>query len=246
MLSAFVADPYPSSWLFVGEPGTGKTRMGIVLGNELSRNFVNHVYSGKCDAEFVRRISQDIYDDPIGPMLANWDAPRGWHFYLIDEIDQASKQALVNFLSLLDASSLPRRAIFVFTCNSTKEMNKNEARFVSRCQKLKFHGHGMRPGIAALLERVWQQEAPPGATAPNFELIAKECAGKRKGNPYGNGYVRGALLELQNKLLEIQRVSPVNGTPEVTASGHELEKRLLVVECKPSQDRTELMPTEDV
>ena len=114
-----------------------------------------------------------------------------FHFYLVDEIDEATYQALVAFLSVVEAHQIPPYVICIFTCNSTKKL---PPRFVSRCQVLEFSSFGLRDDIASLLSRIWGIEAPPGVHLPNFFQIAKDSRNN----------VRDALNKLQTELLIAQ------------------------------------------
>ena len=48
VMGRFVANPFPSAWLFVGPPGLGKTTMALALVEEL-RAEVHHVPSQQCN-----------------------------------------------------------------------------------------------------------------------------------------------------------------------------------------------------
>jgi DNA polymerase III delta prime subunit len=110
-----------------------------------------------------------------------------WHLVLIDEADQMSVSAQLALLSMLDATNAPQQTIFIFTCN---EIERFEARFISRCGVIEFSSYGIAKDATALLAMVWENEAN-GAPCPNFARIVKES----------NNNVRAALLTLQNELM---------------------------------------------
>jgi DNA polymerase III delta prime subunit len=110
------------------------------------------------------------------------------HLVLVDEADKMSAAAQLYLLSKLDSTSFPPDTIFVFTCNSTDGL---EPRFISRCGIVEFSAYGTSKDAAALLELVWDAEAPAGADRPNFARIVKDATGN----------IRASLMALQNELL---------------------------------------------
>jgi putative ATPase len=180
VLSNLVRFPKPSAWLFVGNPGTGKTSMGLALANEL-RAELHHIPSQKCNAESVEDVVRRCWYVPVNG---------SFHVVLVDEADRMSNAAQLALLSKLDATGFPPATIFVFTCNETGSL---EPRFLSRCFVLKFSTEGMRQPIAQLLSQVWNTEVGTGEDAPNFPLIAKES--------FNN--VREALNVLELRMMEV-------------------------------------------
>lgn len=110
------------------------------------------------------------------------------HLVLIDEGDQMTAAAQLYLLSKLDATDFPPQTIFIITCNATDGLEK---RFLSRCILVEFSSYGTSKEATALLEKVWDAEAPQGADRPNFARIVKDACGN----------VRAALMALQNELL---------------------------------------------
>jgi DNA polymerase III delta prime subunit len=55
ILSKFAANPYPSAWLFVGPPGTGKTTMALALAETL-RAELHHISSQQCNVAAVEDV----------------------------------------------------------------------------------------------------------------------------------------------------------------------------------------------
>lgn len=179
ILGKFAANPYPSAWLFVGPPGTGKTVAALVLAETL-RAEVHHIPSQQCNVTNVEDVIRQCWYVP---------ASGGFHLVLVDEADRMSNAAQLHFLSKLDATAFPPQTIFVFTCNSTDGL---ESRFLSRTRQIEFSSYGMAGDAARLLEFVWQREAS-GSPSPNFARIVKESANN----------VRDSLMRLETELLAI-------------------------------------------
>jgi DNA polymerase III delta prime subunit len=129
IIGKWLANPYPTSFLFVGDSGTGKTQMGHAIAKALRADgpysFI-HVPSQKCNVEAVARIQDRLIYAPWGDFWV----------VLIDEADQMSPAAQIAFLSLLDR--IPERTVIIFTCN---EVEKLESRFLSRCAQIKFSNY---------------------------------------------------------------------------------------------------------
>jgi len=56
---------------------------------------------------------------------------------------------------------------------------------------VEFSSYGIAAEAAALLERIWNENAPADAPRPNFARLVKES----------NNNVRGALMRLQTELM---------------------------------------------
>jgi replication-associated recombination protein RarA len=172
-------NPRSSAWLFVGPSGTGKTTMALALA-ELINAEITHVPSQECN---LQRITEIRHSCQYAPMF-------GSHFrlVLIDEADQMTGAAQIALLSMLDATGFPQNTIFIFTANATDRL---ESRFLSRLQTVEFSSYGIAKDATDLLTRIWQEQAPKDAPAPNFARIVKES----------NNNVRESLMRLDTELL---------------------------------------------
>ena len=199
ILSALVRDPRPSAWLLVGPPGTGKTSAGLALAQSLPAE-LHHVPAREMSLEAVREMVRLTAYAPI----------RGrFHVVLVDEIDEATRPALVALLSVLDSTAYVQpsflqdplnpdgaaaHVIWIFTANSTENLEK---RFLSRCRLLPFSSYGIAQAAADHLTRVWAAEAPKGAPMPDVKRIVKDACNN----------LRDALNRLELELMAAESVS---------------------------------------
>jgi replication-associated recombination protein RarA len=188
VLSKFLASPFPTTFLFSGPSGTGKTSMGIVLGESLNAE-LHHIASQECNVANIDAVLAQCNRSPYRFFGEN-AGPANWHLVLVDEADRMSNAAQLKFLSALDATGFPPQTIFVFTCNATDGL---EPRFLSRCMELRFSSQGMAQPTAELLAQVWSKEAGETAETPNFLRLVQDC----KNN------VRDAVNSLQVELLAL-------------------------------------------
>jgi len=193
ILSKLAADPFPSSWAFVGPPGIGKTTAALALADQLPAE-LHHIPSRDCDLEHVR---ETLRACAYAPMRGRF------HLVLVDEADEMTRAAQVAFLSALDAtagyqtafledplrpgSGYAGHTVFVFTANSVDGLEK---RFLSRCRVLEFSSYGIAAAGADLLARIWAAEAP-SSPAPNFARILKDSTNN----------LRDALMKLELELM---------------------------------------------
>ena len=178
ILTGFAANPKNAAFIFVGESGLGKTTMALALAEEMEGE-VHHIPSQKCTVENIE-----------DTMRQCWYATRkvnGFHLVIVDEADQMTDKAQLALLSKLDSTARPPQTIFVFTCNSTKGLEK---RFLSRCIPVEFSNYALRNELAEFLAKVWEMETGK-ASELNFERIAKESTNN----------VREALNRLEVELL---------------------------------------------
>ena len=110
------------------------------------------------------------------------------HLILIDEADQMTAAAQLFLLSKLDGTAALPNTIWIFTCNATDRL---QDRFLSRVKQVEFSSYGIAAEATALLERIWDENAPGTAAKPNFARLVKE----------NNNNVRAALMALELELM---------------------------------------------
>lgn len=177
ILAKLAAQPFASSWLFVGPSGTGKTSMALALANQMHAELI-HIPSQHCtvaELEDALRMTQYV------PM-----AGKTFWLVLVDEADQMTDKAQLALLSKLDSTGMRDNCIFIFTCNDTSRL---EPRFLSRCRVLEFSSYGLNGALVELLKKTWEREASAGSKPPNLERLSR-----------GNN-VRECLMKLELELL---------------------------------------------
>jgi len=179
LCSKLATRPYASAWRFVGPSGTGKTTLALALAEAIPAE-VHHIPSQECNLETLERVCRTCQYVPMSGCKM--------HLILVDEADQMSQAAQLYLLSKLDGTAQLPQTIWIFTCNSTDRLAD---RFLSRTLPVEFSSYGIASDASALLARIWEENAPAGASAPNFARIVKES----------NNNVRESLMKLETELL---------------------------------------------
>lgn len=202
LLRNLIANPRPCNLLFIGPPGAGKSVMGMALAEHVGS--LKHISAQKCDVSTLDALRDSLAYHP----------PRGkFWVVLIDEADQMTEKAQLQFLSRLDGTASlrpvfgggfergePLPIIWIMTCNGRGENGTDPplslaARFLSRCMRVEFEA--VTPAeLAPYLEKIWNQERGSDVPAGYFDYIAS-----------GVG-VRDALMRLDTDLLAGPRPVP--------------------------------------
>jgi replication-associated recombination protein RarA len=179
LCSKLIANPFDCGLVFVGASGMGKTTIALAMADELAAE-LHHIPSQDCNIDTLKETRRKCEYVPM--------AGKRLHLVLVDEADRMSEAAQTACLSYLDGTNPAPNTVWIFTCNNSERF---EPRFLSRNFIVEFSSYGIAKDAAALLERIWQDEAAPGAAAPNFARIVKES----------NNNVRASLMELQKELM---------------------------------------------
>lgn len=179
LCAKLVANPFASAYLFVGEPGSGKTTLAMAMAESMPAE-LHHIPSQDCTLDRLKQvISTCQYVPRAGCKM---------HLVLVDEADEMSPAAENFLLSKLDSTAFPPDTIFVFTCNGVDKFSR---RFLERTMRVDFSSYGNSKEVAEFIELVWEMEAPAAAERPNFARIVKEASGS----------VRASLMVLQRLLI---------------------------------------------
>jgi DNA polymerase III delta prime subunit len=141
---------------------------------------VHHVPSQSCDVATLERVCATCARVP-------WYGKRT-HLVLVDEADAMTEKAQLFLLSKLDGTAALPDTIWIFTCNATDRLMTP---FLSRVKTIEFSSYGIAAEAAAMLERIWHENAPAGAAAPNFARLVKDSSNN----------IREALSRLETELM---------------------------------------------
>lgn len=191
ILNTLLSEPGSKAILLYGESGIGKTAMGQAIARKLGAEVRNgtfiHVPARKCNLDAVSEVVARTAYPPLYGV---------WYVVLVDEIDTMTPAAQDAWLSVLDATEMPARTVFVFTCNEGPKSNgyipeNLSARFLSRLLKVPFSNYGLNGEGSRFLARVWDAENG-GAEPPDFARIMKDSRNN----------LRAGLMAIETVLLE--------------------------------------------
>lgn len=182
IMNAFIRQPRPDAFYFVGEPGCGKTTMALAVIEQIGAE-EHHIPSKNCDLETIENVIHMCHRAPWNMFGPNAGKPCPLHCVHVSEADQMTGAAQLALLSKMDATAWPPATFFIFTANGK---NLLEPRFLTRCKVVEF------PKVADMakyLAKVYRRE---GGTYPlDFAAIAAQS----------NGNVRDALGKLEMELM---------------------------------------------
>ena len=204
ILNQFLRKPYEGAFLFVGSSGTGKTAFADAIAAALPGE-LHPIPSQTCDKESVMELRHKC---AYFPMRGRWHCPR------IDECDSMSHAAQNAFLSILDGTFPCKDTVFLFTAN---ELTNLRPRFLSRTRVIEFTTDGMEDQGAALLEKIYNIEAPGSIIKPDYRQLMIDA----KNN------VREALMNLELEILSPTPIGDRKKKPvESSSVPHLVEPRL--------------------
>ena len=185
VMAKYVARPYPTSWIFLGPPGVGKTCMGLFLAEILNAE-LHHMTAQSFKVDELQRIRTTCQYLPNRSFAPNPELPCKFHLVLTDEVNLGSPDAQNKALSYLDGTDPAPSTIWVWTCNETRTLHE---RFLSRSKVLNFTVPN--DAVARHLGAIWVAETTVEASFARLAAIATNSSGN----------VRGALMSLETDFL---------------------------------------------
>jgi replication-associated recombination protein RarA len=177
ILQKIAAQPYGQAFLFEGKSGSGKTAMALAFAAAIPAQ-VHLLPAHECTRDNVAKLWMNCQTKP--------GIEFRMHLILVDQADTLKQKQQIELRSKIDGPESLDHVVWIFTAAPT---NKLDTGFRSRCLQLNFSTYGNSTAAAALLERIWQAEAPT-APPPNFARIVKEA----------NGNIRTGLMNIELKL----------------------------------------------
>lgn len=159
--ASFAANPREACLLMIGEPGCGKSSMARAVAAQINGE-VHTISSAKANLETLENLARICSYVPFGG---------GWHVVVMEEADCMSDAASKWMLSRLDGTASLPRTIWILTANGTDRL---EERLTSRALTIRFETYGAGAETVALLEKIWNERAPEGATRPDFKRLSSK------------------------------------------------------------------------
>lgn len=173
-LGKFVKQPYPTSFVFYGDTGTGKTSAALTvareLGCDLSAKEIGGLFvvaSGEQTADAVRDLWKGLMYCPLNKT--------GWRVVVVNEADRMHQQAETVWLDRLE--NLPKKTVVIFTTN---HIDKMTARFRDRSEKVPFVASipEILPAAKGLVKAIYEAET---GKEPSEETVEKIVRGSAEG-----------------------------------------------------------------
>jgi len=178
-VSAFLENPYASTWFFAGRSGLGKTTLAEIIAARCGDpTHIRRLVGNDLDTHRVREIEGELRYRPL------WG---NFHVMIVNESDQITEGGQIRLLQLLETC---QACIWVFTSNES--LKSFDARFVSRMKCINFSAQGILEPATRWLMGV--------ARAEGFDLTQEEAS---KSVRLSQNNLRTCLQELELKLLTL-------------------------------------------
>jgi replication-associated recombination protein RarA len=181
-------DQHARCWLYVGNPGVGKTSLALVTAQAIGctddMSGLHYVGPG----EFRADSAKDLWVTLNRTTLQG----SGWKCLIIDEGHDMSREAHDFLLGGVE-KNLPPRTLVIITCNS---IDWASDALQSRFMVLQFEsGDELKQAAVERLQQVWDIETDRRRPAPNF---ASFVGLNRKEDPLN---IRAALNRLEQAIM---------------------------------------------
>ncbi len=168
-LRAFARSPVSKAFLFVGEPGTGKTTAGLCLAAALGVSLRDREFGGLFQIASGDQNGDAVRASVYACRMTPWHGS-GWNCLVVNETDKMTEGAATVWLDALEPRNMPRRCIIVFTTNQGLTL---EARFRQRCEVHHFLSavgenrvNALERAANKLIADIWQAELRRSHGAP--------------------------------------------------------------------------------
>lgn len=184
-------DKHARCWLYVGDPGVGKTTLALVTAQATGctddMSGLHYVGPGEFRADYAKQLW----------ILLNRTTLQGsgWKCLIIDEGHDMSREAHDFLLGGVEKNLPPRTLVFI-TCNSVEWASEA---LQSRFMVLQFEsGEELKQAAARRLQEIWDFETGGRRAAPNFSSLAGL---NRKEDPLN---IRAAINRLEQAIMLLE------------------------------------------